>query len=147
MNHANYEGRAVSVSALEHLRSFYPCPTKNSAQPPVDPQHAVREQRDTRAVTDGMLMGGTEECSQDIESENNQRDTHQALRPPIGGRRQGNSEGYCSRTQYPYRCGVPRYVEQSVAHGIAWLGLHAADVGDRCDVVVVESVAKTQNRG
>ena len=44
-----------------------------------------------------------------------------------------------------YRRRMSRNIQQAVPHGIPRTGLHAADIGDRRDVVVVQPVPESQD--
>jgi hypothetical protein len=42
---------------------------------------------------------------------------------------------------------MPSHIEQTVTHGVAGTGLDAADIGDGCNVVVVQAVPKSKESG
>ena len=91
------------------------------------------------------MRRGPEECPEYVNSQHQQSDPHQAFRPTIAGRRQRQAEHDSGRSQHGHGGRVARDIKQAVAHCVPGLALHAADVGDGRDVVVVKPVAEAKD--
>ena len=87
-----------------------------------------------------------EQRSQNIDPQDQQSESHQALGDAIHAARQGKLKHDDGAAQHGHHGGMSQGVEQSKAHAAPAVGLHAGDVGDGGDVVVVESVMKPEDR-